>query len=274
MEEALLTAALVLAAIHFGVPLTYYWYAKNKWLSRPWNIKVDESYEPCVTIIVPTYNEAKHIEDKLRNIYEQSYPKELIEVLVVDGASSDGTPELVERWAMKYPDLNVILIREKERRGKAMALNEALKLATGEVIIIADADAIWESNALHNAIKYLADPQVGAVSCIKYPQKSGPAGVERGYRNHYNLLRIAESKAYSTPLFHGELAAFKRELLKKVGGFPTDVGADDSLTATKIAVMGFRTIVAEDVVVLEKIPDLGYGMWRIRRAQHLIQHFI
>jgi len=50
-------AALALAAIHFGVPLTYYLYMKKKYLHKPWNIKTDPNYRPKVSIIVPTFNE-------------------------------------------------------------------------------------------------------------------------------------------------------------------------------------------------------------------------
>ena len=44
---------------HFGFPLAYYWYAKTRWLPKPWNIKIDESYRPKVTVIVPTYKVAE-----------------------------------------------------------------------------------------------------------------------------------------------------------------------------------------------------------------------
>jgi len=159
----------------------------------------------------------------------------------VDSASTDGTPHAVRKWAAAHPDLALTLVEEAERRGKAHALNTALRHATGEVVVITDADAHWPArDTLANAVKWLADPTVGAVSCVKRP--AGPAGVEDSYREFYNVLRVAESKAWATPIFHGELAAFKRELLERLGGFPTDIGADDSHTATKIAMMGYRAI--------------------------------
>lgn len=265
--------ALTLALVHFGVPLAYYLYAKTVWLPKPWNLKLDEAYKPKVTIILPTYNEARLIADRLDNIYAQDYPRELTEVIVIDSASTDGTPEIVEEWAKRHSDLTLKLIREEERRGKAHALNHALKHATGEVIVIADADALWPPDALSKAVKLLSDPTVGAVSCLKKPANPGPAGVEKGYRDYYNAIRVAESKAYATPIFHGELAAFKADLLRRIGGFPTDIGADDSHTATRIALMGFRAITPEDILVEELVPSNSYFKWRVRRAQHLIQHF-
>jgi len=66
------TIAIALTAAHFGTPLLYYWRAK-KWLKRPWDIAPDPTYRPHVTVIVPTYNEAPLVEEKLDNIYEQDY---------------------------------------------------------------------------------------------------------------------------------------------------------------------------------------------------------
>jgi len=264
--------ALTLAGIHFGVPLAYYYYAKTRWLPKPWNIKVDENYRPKVTIILPTYNEEKIIEERLENIYNQTYPKEQIEIIVVD-SSNDKTPEIVEKWHKNHKDIKVNLIREKERRGKVFALNEALKHANNDIVIIADADAFWPENAVSETVKWFSDPTVGAVSCLKKPTDIGLLGTEEGYRNYYNILRLAESKAYSTPIFHGELAAFRKELLLKVNGFPTDIGSDDSHTATEISSIGYRSITPE-IWVNEKVPKEDYASWKIRRAQHLIQHFM
>jgi len=273
MLNALEVLGLTLALAHFTVPLAYYAYARLKWLKKPWNLSIDENYKPKVTVIIPTYNESKLIEKKLDNVYEQDYSKELMEIVVVDSASMDGTPRLVEEWASRHKDVELKLVVETERRGKAFALNNALRYASGEVIVIADADALWPRDALTKVVKWLSNPLVGAVSCLKKPLGSGATGVEVGYRQYYNVLRVAESKAYSTPIFHGELAAFRRDLLEKVGGFPTDIGADDSHTATKIALMGFRAIIPDDSCVEEMVPEEKYFSWRVRRAQHLIQHF-
>ncbi|MEM0463231.1 glycosyltransferase family 2 protein [Pyrobaculum sp.] len=261
---------LALAALHFAVPLGYYAAAK-RWLRRSWDIREDVRYTPRVTVIIPTYNEAENIVRRLENLLAQDYPRDRLEVIVADGASTDGTPEIAERWAREHPDVKVAVLREERRDGKAKSLNRALRLASGEVVVIADADALWAPDALRRAVAKLADPSVGAVSCVKRPMEA--RGIEDGYRGYYNALRVAESKAWSTPIFHGELAAFRRDALEAVGGFPTDIGADDSHTATLIALRGLRAVVADDVLCAEAVPRRGYHAWRVRRAQHLVQHF-
>ncbi len=275
MSNPLTLAAVALILVHFSTPLAYYLYLKTRWLNKPWNIKKDPGYRPRVSIIVPTYNEAKLIESKLDDLARQEYPRELVEVIVVDSASTDGTPEKVEEWARRNSGLKLTLIKEPERKGKAFALNHALKYATGDIVVITDVDATWSSSdTLSSAVSWFSDPSVGAVTCSKIPAGKGLMSVEEGYREFYNVVRLAESKKHSTPVFHGELAAFRRSLLERVSGFPTNIGADDSHTATKIALTGYRAIAVDNAWCVESVPKRGYHMWRIRRAQHLIQHFM
>ena len=89
--NALLLIAIALALVHFSFPLLYYLYLRSRWLNRDWGVVRVHGYVPKVSIIIPTYNEVNLIESKLNNIVSQNYPKELIEIIVVDSASSDGT---------------------------------------------------------------------------------------------------------------------------------------------------------------------------------------
>jgi len=266
--------AFALAAIHFGVPLIYFSYLKRVALPRPWNVRADSSFLPKVSIIIPTYNEAQLITRKLNNIHRQNYPRDKVEIIVIDSASTDGTPDLVKKWGKEHPDTRFKLIVEPIRRGKGWALNEALKhvSSSSEIIIVTDVDSWWSNpSTLRKVVNMFADPTIGAVSCIKIPE--GARGIEASYRNYYNLVRIGESKLWSTPIFHGELAAFRKKLIKEIGGFPTDIGADDSHTATLIALKGYRTIIHDSITCIEAVPRKRYFQWRVRRAQHLIQHF-
>jgi cellulose synthase/poly-beta-1,6-N-acetylglucosamine synthase-like glycosyltransferase len=272
--DALLIVAVGLGLLHFGFPLVYYYYLKKLWLNRPWDVRGDPEYRPRVSIIVPTYNEANLVKQKLDNIASQDYPKDLLEIIVIDSASTDGTLEVAKEWIASHRDVGAKLIEENVRRGKAHALNRALEATMGDVVVITDVDSTWPSrDTLASALSWFSDPLVGAVTCLKIPAGGSFVGVERGYRDLYNVVRLGESKRFSTPIFHGELAAFRRDLLVKLNGFPVDIGADDSYTATLIAISGFRAIAVDNALCTELVPREGYHMWRIRRAQHLIQHF-
>jgi len=132
--DALLIIAIGLGLLHFGFPLVYYYYLKKLWLNRPWDVRNDPEYRPRVSIIVPTYNEAKLVRQKLDDIVSQSYPKNPVEIIVVDSASTDGTLEVFKEWIAGRRDVEAKLIEESVRRGKAFALNNALGLATGEIM--------------------------------------------------------------------------------------------------------------------------------------------
>ena len=273
LSKSILVVVLLLGLAHFAVPAAYYMYLRRLVHARSITALRDYTYTPRVTILIPTYNEAPLIRKKLDNIASQDYPRDRLEIIVVDSASTDGTPDIVRDWAYTHSDVNVKLIAESERRGKAHALNTGLRHATGDIIVITDVDSFWiDKDTLRRVVSYFADTGIGAVSCIKIP--AGEIySVEKCYRQYYNVVRIGESKIHSTPIFHGELAAFRKFLLEKIGGFPTDVGADDSHTATRIALLGYRAIIPEDIIVTELVPKYGYVHWRVRRAQHLIQHF-
>jgi cellulose synthase/poly-beta-1,6-N-acetylglucosamine synthase-like glycosyltransferase len=58
---------------------------------KPWNIKIDEKYQPLISILLPVHNEEKNIEQKLLNIQSVDYPKEKMEIIIADDASEDKT---------------------------------------------------------------------------------------------------------------------------------------------------------------------------------------
>lgn len=266
------TIALTLAAIHFGVPLAYYWYAKSRWLPKPWEIRTDPKYLPKVSIIIPTYMGAKWIAQRLDNIYDQDYPRDKIEIIVIDSNSPDGTAEIAKKWIADHGDINTKLINEPVRRGKLSAVLEGLKYVSplSEIIVFTDDDCLWSKDALRNVVKYFADPVIGAVTgSIKYLDDNGS---ENEYRMYYNMVRIAESKWWSTPIANGPLLAIRKCIIDKLG-LPIFPGADDSAFASYIAFAGYRAIQVDDAWVYE--PKVNAQLVRmIRRAIHLTNYFL
>ncbi|ABW02177.1 glycosyltransferase family 2 protein [Caldivirga maquilingensis] len=268
----LLYMGLLLVLIHVAVPLIYYiiilTYARRPWLIN--SINVNDGELPAVSIIIPTYNEENMILGKLDNILEQNYPLDKIQLIISD-SSSDNTQVKVEEWLSRHRGVNLSYIKGP-RMGKGHALNKALEAASGSIIVTTDADSLWVKDSLINAVKWLSNEQVGLVSCVKVPRGGG--STEDAYRRLYNTLRIGESKIHSTVVFHGELLAVKGDLIRSIGGFPTDIGADDSYTGVRVASMGLRAVIPENVVCMEYVPSNGYSRWRVRRAQHLLQSFM
>jgi len=274
IADILTLLALAFALTHFSIPLLYYLYLRSRWLNKPWDIKKDPSYRPKVAIIVPTYNEAGLIRSKLDDIASQDYPKELVEIIVVDSASTDSTPSIVREWIESRREFKVVLIEEGVRRGMVHALNYALRFVSSdsEVVIFTDVDSFWEDNTLKKIVSYFADPKVGAVTATIEPLEKA-LSTESAYRRFYNNVRVAESKIHSTPIHNGALVAFRKGLLDRIGGLPTYTGNDDSTPASLIAFIGYRAIQVDDAIVREPISRNRF-MRKVRRAQHLILHFL
>lgn len=268
IEPILLTLALVLLGVHFGVPLTYYVNAKWNWLKRPWDIDLDNN-SPNFTVIVPTYNEAEIIEKKLGNLGKQDYPSEKLNIVLVDSSSNDGTVRKIEKWS-EDNELDFELIEESKRLGKFHALKIALKKVSSstDVVVFTDADSFWSPDALKNAAKYFADSEVGSVTAsMKYTEHS----LEEDYRDHFNEIRIAESKVHSTPIHNGPFLAVRNDILEE-HGLPEYPGSDDSGFGSYIAFLGYRAIQVDDIIAKEPLKEKGF--WRkVRRAQTILTSF-
>jgi cellulose synthase/poly-beta-1,6-N-acetylglucosamine synthase-like glycosyltransferase len=270
----LLGLATVLLGIHFGVPLCYFAYLKEKDTGIPRNLEA-QNYSPKVTVVVPTFNEKRTIRRKLDNLKNQDFARSRLEVLIVDSGSDDGTADLAEEWKQHNPDFPLRIVREPVRVGKVQAMNFALSQSSGELIVFSDADCVWAADALRNSVAYFSDPEIGAVTGVKEPISTGKPPLESVYRGFYNRVRIMESMIYSTPIFNGELAAFRKSTLESLGGFPSGIGADDSHMATLMASGGHRAIAAPNVLIYEEKPITvrATWSWRRRRAKHLVYHF-
>lgn len=271
--EIIWLVLFVAEVVPFGA---YLLYMRNVALNRPWNVKIDTTFEPYISVLLPTYNESSVIEKKLDNIIESNYPLEKMEIVVVDSASTDGTMNLIRKWSLKNPNVSINIFGEVTRQGMVHAENVGLDLARYEIIVKTDADCFWQKDSLRNALKYLGDPSVGSVAGlhnINSTKEGSALLVEKKYRDFYAWLRVGESKIYGTVLYEGELMAFKKGLLKKLGGFDQDIGGDDVPLALKMAQNHYRAISASDAYFVEFVPYSWKTRFsqKIRRGKHVLE---
>ncbi|MEM3443239.1 MAG: glycosyltransferase, partial [Candidatus Bathyarchaeia archaeon] len=237
---------LISAFLSLGfLGLNYLW--SRKMANNQWNVKVDKSFQPKISIMVPTYNEEQTITYKIRNLTKLEYPKDRIQIIFVDGCSTDLTVEKIKAFIQNANDMNIRLIVENKRMGKSASLNIALKNCDENIIIISDADCFWPSTILKKAIPYMADPKVGAVSGPKKLLNASVSYVTRSessYLETLNLMRYGESKFFSTLLFEGGFGAFKREVLESFD--PYNTGSDDCGTVIRVIEKNFRAIMVPE----------------------------
>jgi biofilm PGA synthesis N-glycosyltransferase PgaC len=268
-------AMLFFGVLALGPPAFIFLFMKHK-AKTAWPTKIDSDYAPKVSIIIPTYNEAEIIHYKLVNSSKLSYPKDRLEIVVVDSNSSDETAKIVKDFSEAQKHLHIKLLVEKERKGKSNALNYALANCTGEVIVISDADCFWPADILQKALPYLADPKVGAIGGPKLlfnSKQSWITRMEENYLKSANALRLGESKAGSTVFFEGGFSAFKREALERFDPYCT--GSDDCGTIISIIERNFRALLVKEAKFYSSFPSTFRGKIgiKLRRTNQLIRVF-
>lgn len=209
--------------------------------------KLDESYRPMVSLIIPAHNEEEVIERTIQGFAATTYPMDKKEVIIINDGSTDRTEEIVRKYAYTViadgdvPTVevqpngyrHVTLINRKEGgHGKSFALNSGKKYARGEGIMVIDADIQLSPDVFEKAVRHLADPQVDAVAgyvevswkkrnflnqMIDFEYVVGQKILRRGY----NVLGVH----YIIP---GGCGLFRRSTLDRVGDYHADTLAEDT----------------------------------------------
>lgn len=104
-----------------------------------------------ISIIIPAYNEEKHISLCIESILEADYPNEKVEVFIVDGKSEDGTKKIVQEYHDKYPYINII---ENTRRHTPVGMNLGIQASSGEYVFILSAHAAYDSDYFSKLVSY------------------------------------------------------------------------------------------------------------------------
>jgi cellulose synthase/poly-beta-1,6-N-acetylglucosamine synthase-like glycosyltransferase len=240
--------------------LPYVVYLGLYWLLGPEGSPAEKNYhtEPTVSIVLPTYNEEGIVEAKLEELVSLDYPMEKVEIVVVD-SSEDETPELVEAFFADRNAPELTLIREEERRGLAVALNEAYAAAEKEMVVKTDCDSRIAANALREAAANLADSQVAAVTG-RNAEALGGSEVEEGYRDVQAHIQTLESHLDSTLIFHGPFSAFENDAIVPID---EDSIADDTELALKIRKGGDRVVFDPEI----EYKEAAHSTFRKRRQQ-------
>ena len=214
---------------------------------------------PNLSVIVPTYNEATMIRAKLESLTAVSYPKEKCEIIVVDSGSTDSTLRIVEEYGKK----GVILLKQEKRMGKANAINFALQKASGDIIVLTDANTEFGPEALNTLVQKF-DKNTGAVLPRFVPYGKLSYWDKTFYELHH-VYKSLESGADSVFIVFGELFAFRKELIDRID---EDAAADDLEIALTIRKKGYRIKYSSDVEAKEKVPSRQKEV-RIQRTRRI-----
>jgi poly-beta-1,6-N-acetyl-D-glucosamine synthase len=236
INEFIFWACLItIAYTYVGYGAFLYLILKIKRLIIPVRSHMNKEDEPHVSFIVPCYNEADILEDKILNTLTLDYPKNKIEFIFITDGSDDDSNAIVNNYA------DIILMHEPVRKGKSAAENRSVAKAKGDVIIFSDANTMLQPDAVYQLVKHYADPHIGAVSGEKrivQQGKENAAGSGEGfYWKYESKLKKWDAELYSIVGAAGELFSFRKRLYIKL---EEDTILDDFMLSLRIAARGYR----------------------------------
>jgi cellulose synthase/poly-beta-1,6-N-acetylglucosamine synthase-like glycosyltransferase len=221
---------------------------------------------PTVSVIVPMHNEEKVAADVLQALVDCDYDWNKLQILVINDRSSDRTGEIIDEYAEKYPIIKVVQ-RDKGDGGKGAALKYASAQATGEVLLLFDADYIPGHTMIKFLVAPFCDPEVGAVMGRVIPHNGGAsllAGLlelERGAG--YQIGQQARYNLGLTPQFGGTVGGVRASVLRAVGGWNTASLTEDTDLTFRILLHGWKVAYVNRAECYEEAPET----WEVRSRQ-------
>lgn len=158
-----------------------------------------------VSIVMCTYNGAKYVAGQLESVLNQTYG--LYEVIVQDDGSTDGTAEVLELYAARYPLVRVY--RNAAPLGVNANFYSAMRRAAGDYIALCDQDDIWESDKIAAQMEAIGDKMMCTGRSVPFSDDGTPVDYDRR-RPNCNLIRLLYS---SIP---GHTLLFRRDMLEKL----------------------------------------------------------
>jgi cellulose synthase/poly-beta-1,6-N-acetylglucosamine synthase-like glycosyltransferase len=205
---------------------------------------VDAGVRPSVTVLVACHNEESVVDALATSLIGLEYPPDLLQVIVVDDGSTDGTGALLDRWAAVAPRLRVVHRPAGAGGGKSGALNRGLQEANGEVIVVFDADHEPHSDVIRRLARHFNDPDVAAVQgrCEITNAADSPLAhlVALDYLSGYLVNEYGRQSLFQLPAYGGANCAVRADLLRQAGGWNIDTVTEDTDLTLRLLLSGHR----------------------------------
>lgn len=230
---------------------------------------------PSVSILVPCFNEERTLASTIDSLLALKYPKEKLEIVVIDDGSRDGTAAIAEAYAKKHP--SQVSFLQKQNGGKYTALNLGIERSRGEIIGCLDADSFAATDALLEVVKtFESDPLIMAIT---------PA--MKVYKPR-RMLELMQAVEYTFGIFYkkmfdnlsainvlpGPFSMYKREVFEKIGVFRHAHNTEDMEIAFRMHANHLRIVNAHTAFVYTTVPQTVRTLLkqRIRWSQGFLQN--
>jgi len=232
------------------VAYTYFGYAVLLWLLVHLRRRTTQRspITPSVTIIIAARNEEATLPDKLQNLRHLDYPQDRLQIVIASDGSTDRTASILR----EHTDWICPVVLEQSQ-GKASALNEAVKCATGDVIVFLDTRQRIDPDAISELVSCFADSTVGATSgeLLLESDSSASASDALGlYWKIEKIVRKLESASGSVVGVTGAIYAIRRSLYTDL---PRGTILDDVLIPMQVARAGMRVLFQPSAIARDKL---------------------
>ena len=247
---------------------------------RPHALRRTPEQWPALSILIAAYNEEALIGETLRSIAALDYPGAL-QIMVLNDGSTDGTAAAVRDAEALFAGSigrDLLLVSEKQNRGKARVLNDGLALAAHDLVVTIDADTLLEKGCLVALVEHLhaSSPETAAVAGAVLVGNQNDSWITRAQQWDYfhgiAAVKRMQGMYNGTLVAQGAFSIYRKAALLKACGWPDTVGEDIVLTWSLLR-MGYKTGHAEDAVAWTHAPDTlrGLSNQRKRWARGMIE---
>jgi cellulose synthase/poly-beta-1,6-N-acetylglucosamine synthase-like glycosyltransferase len=209
---------------------------------------------PSISIIIPAHNEEKVIGQKLESLLSSDFPLERIQVLIGADHCQDQTSNIVEKYAQQFPNLR--LFEFPERQGKINVVNRLVLEATNEIIVMTDANVLFEANTLTQLVKHFKNPNIGLVDTRMEHfglKENGISMAENGYISNEVQTKFAEGKIWGAMMGpFGGCFAFRKSCFEPI---PSHFLVDDFYLNMLILRKGYQCINEQNARVFEDVSN-------------------
>lgn len=218
------------------------------------NELIYEDELPSVSIIIPAHNEEKVIQQKLESLLASNFSLEHIQLLIGADNCKDRTVEIISTYQSKFPHLT--LVEFQDRQGKINVVNQLMTKAENEVIIMTDANVLFEANTIAQLVKHFKNPNIGLVDSRMEHfgiKETGISMAENGYISNEVQTKYAEGKIWGAMMGpFGGCFAFRKSCFEPI---PTHFLVDDFYLNMLILKKGYRCINEQNARVFEDVSN-------------------
>lgn len=212
---------------------------------------------PSVSVVIPAYNEEKTIRPTIKSVLNLKYPRDKLEIIIINDGSTDKTSEIAEKMIRENKKFNIILINQKNM-GKGAALNIGIKKSKNKFFICLDADSSVEKNALIKMLPHFKNKNTAAVlPTLKVKKPKNIIQKMQWYEYLINMFyKELMSRLNSVHVAPGPFSIYRKNILKKVGGFDENNNLTEDLEMTlRLQSHNYEIVQLLDTEVKTVAPD-------------------